>query len=777
MAYGQDDCEAEPGGWTVRPNNSTMSPVTGRGTHPTIKSSNFMRLLLSAATLLVVLGLSGGTWRLWGSNLGTAIPSGYVLLLLGALVVGIIAVMGLLKNRSLKPAPQDFTHPISWSLGLLTLVASDWLSRPYALFQGPLIRGELILAAILVWASLKGTWRTLLRALPIAASIIAIWSFFLRADGNLLFSDDHAMFLFRLKLLKENFPSIPFWFPLWNGGIDARDFFATGSLNAFLLSAPLTYLFPVERVYNLTIALFLWAIVPAASYLAARQLKSDRTVAAVTALLSTCTTLMWYRWAVKYGTLGFVISSALAPLVVALALRYISSNSLRWRDVCAVTLTVTLMVLWSPSGIALAPLALIALPRAKTILSSRRHILTVVLLIGLNLPWMAMMWKVSGVGKFLNSEAPAITATPDHGQPPAGSTEPQSTSTKPVAKGTSYRHQAGGLDVTKSLKRWQENAVSMNPLLLIFAVPALFALPATLRLSYFLLVGWLLFLGTFGVSLKPQLELDRMVVIAAIILCYPVAGFIVSIFEESKESLIYKAAASIIGAFLVIGPFTTTNVVMNRSLEQYTFVSPGIKDFTDTIQKNAVGGRALFSGCVLHELSGGHLAPLPLWSSTPLIASSYAHNIWRYEQPIPKSFMEQGDVGIKRFFDLMNVTLVLAHEPHWRHYFMDRPNEYREVARQEGFIVFSRLNVNPSYVLEGAGSPVQQSDNSIQLTPSTERVLLSFKYYPFLRSSQCSLRPFSVAPDLTLMELSGCNPGTPVTIESVRPLERLMSKS
>lgn len=736
-----------------------------------------MRLPLSTATLLVVLGLSGGTWRLWGSNLGAVIPSGSVLILLGVTLIGISAFVGLLKNRSLKPSVHDFTHPIPWSVGLLTLVVSDWLSRPYALFQGPLIKGELILAAILVWAYLKGTSRTLLMALPIGASVIAIWSFFLKADGNLLFSDDHAMFLFRLKLLKENFPSIPFWFPLWNGGIDARDFFATGSLNAFLLSAPLIYLFAVERVYNLTIALFLWVLVPGSSYLAARQLTSERAVASVTALLSTCTTLMWYRWALKYGTLGFVISSALAPLVVALALRYIQSKTLRWRDVIAVTLTVTLMVLWSASGIALAPLALIALPRAKAIVRSRRHVITILLLVALNLPWMAMMWKVSGIGKFLKSEAPAVTASQDIGQRTTTSVEPEKTSAWQGGKAASYRHEAGGLDVKKSLKRWQESAVSMNPLILIFAIPALCALPASVRIAYSLIVGWLIFLGTFGVSLKPQLELDRMLVIAAIILCYPVARFIVSIFEESKKSWLSRSAATIVGAFLLIGPFTTTNIVMGRSPEQYTFLSPGVKDFADTIQKNAQGGRALFSGCVLHELSGGHLAPLPLWSSTPLIASSYAHNIWRYEQPIPKSFMEQGDVGIKRFFDLMNVTLVLAHEPHWRHYFMDRPNEYREVARQEGFILFSRLNVNPSYVLEGSASSVQQDDNSVQLTPSTERVLLSFKYYPFLRSSQCSLRPFSVAPDLSIVELSACEPGIPVTIESVRPLERLMSKS
>jgi hypothetical protein len=731
-----------------------------------------MRLALPLAALFILFGLSGGAWHLWSANHLAVAPAGRYLLIPGIILLALSIGHKVLTKRCPLISLDELAHPTVWCAGIAALFFSDWLTRPYSLFQGPDIRGELLLGALIVWGFLKRGWRPLLLALPVIASLLATWSFFLRSNGALLFSDDHAMFLFRLKLLKENFPFIPFWFPLWNGGIDARDFFATGALNAFFLSAPLVYAFPVEQVYNLIIALFLWVVVPLASYLTARKFDSDRCVAAVAALLSMSTTLLWYRWALQYGTVGFIISSAILPLVFALATRFIARSDLTWKEALALILTATLMLLWSPSGMALAPLALIAVPRLKTILSSRRHLLTILLIVAVNLPWMMMMWKVSGVGKFLKSES---TVVAHQTTPPTPTGDKPDTTKNSQQSGTHYRHRAGGLEFRKIQKHWQQNVVSMNPLIFALALPALAALPAALRLSYALITGWLLFLGTFGVSLKPQLELDRMVVIATVVLCYPVARFIVSVFKQAHTSRLMKASAVSLGSFLVIGPFTTTSILMNRSYVHYFFASPVVQTLAETIDQNANGGRALFSGCVLHELSGGHLAPLPFWAKTPLIASSYAHNIWRYEQPIPKSFMDQGDVGIRRFFDLMNVTIVTAHEPHWRTYFMERASEYKEIGRQEGFILFSRINAKPSYVIEGEAVDLRQDTNSAHLTPRSERVVLSFKYFPFMTSSHCTIKPFSAAPDLTLIELSGCTPGTSVTLESIKPLERLVS--
>jgi hypothetical protein len=649
-------------------------------------------------------------------------------------------------------------------LGLILIFFSGWLCRPYNLFQGPSIRGPLILATIIAAVLPLSAWRRLLLASPVVASLLFVYSFFAESQGRLLFADDHAMFFFRLQLLKENFPSIPFWSPLWNAGIDARDFFATGALNAFLLASPLVYAFPLEKVYNIIIATFLFGLVPFASYWAARLFGGDKTTRSVTALLAMCSSLFWYRWGLKYGTIGFIISTSLIPLVCALFLRFISTSALRWGEIAAFAATTTLMLLWSPSGIALLPLALIALPKVPLILQSRRHLITILLILALNVPWMTMMWKVSSVGKFLDASSKrtvvATQATP--------SAPSQDSADEKV-----YRHRAGGLNLKKSLKQWQETAVSTSPLVVVLAIPAILALPRGKRFTFALLSLWLTFLGTIGVSIKPQLELDRMLVIATLLVSYPLALAIVKLLLERSAGLWHRISAAVVGGFLLIAPIATQDVLRNRAYDKYVFASDEVDALAQTIAAHAQGGRALFSGCVLHELSGGHLAPLAFWSKTPLIATSYAHNIWHYEQPIPKSYLDAGDDGIRRFFDTMNVTVVTAHEAQWRKYFQDRPQEYAEIARLKNFLVFRRLNVTSSFVLEGSAIDLTQDSHSVHLTPTTDHVVLKFKYFPFLTSSQCVLTPKEVSPELSLVELSDCTPGKPLSVQSVSPIERL----
>jgi tetratricopeptide (TPR) repeat protein len=78
-----------------------------------------------------------------------------------------------------------------------------------------------------------------LRAVAIAT--IALCSASLIAPGGLLFSDDHPSFFYRLSQLHDFFPHIPFYNPMWNGGVEAREFFPSGSLGIYLLFAPLLH--------------------------------------------------------------------------------------------------------------------------------------------------------------------------------------------------------------------------------------------------------------------------------------------------------------------------------------------------------------------------------------------------------------------------------------------------------------------------------------------------------------------------------------------------------
>jgi hypothetical protein len=580
------------------------------------------------------------------------------------------------------------------------------------------------------------------------------------------------MFLFRLRLLKENFPSIPFWSPLWNAGFDARDFFATGALNAFLLASPLIYLFDVERVYNVIVALFLWALTPACTYVAARLIYRPRTEAATAAMLVMCTGLTWYRWALTYGTMGFLVSSALLPLAIALSIRFISEETPRLRDLALLVAVVTLMLLWSLSGVALIPMAVTALPYTARILRSRRRVLTIILIVAINLPWIMMLWKVSSVGRFLNSETKTVVV---HQTDSASKVDPGAGNLN-LPQGSTFRHKKSEVSVRKSLDAWQESSGSLNPVILVLAIPALISLSGLARRTFGLVTTWLFLLGTVGVSLKPQLELDRMIVMAAVVVCIPVGRFVVELFRASPFGRSYTLAGSIVGAFVFTGPFSVSAILHNRSFDQFHFAEPVVNELSEAIKHHARGGRALFTGCVMHEMSGGHLAPLALWSETPLIASSYAHNIWKYEQPIPKSYMSRKEEGVREFFDHMNATLILAHEQENRRLLASQPELYTERWRGGRFTLFERTNYDSSYVLEGEVSSLSQNQNSVTITPQSDRAVLKFRYFSFLTTSDpsCSIRPYPVAPELELIELNNCPRGREVTIRSIAPRERLL---
>jgi hypothetical protein len=731
-----------------------------------------MQIIASLGLLFIVLGLSGGAWFFWERWGDALIPAGRYLGEAGLVCILLACFLSFIRYRRL-PSLKAFFHEPTWTTGLVTIFLSDWICRPWGLFQGPTIRGEIIVGALITYYLLKHAWQKFFLIWPLASAAILIWSFFLASKGELLFSDDHAMFLFRLKLLRENFPSIPFWSPLWNAGIDARDFFATGSLNAFLLASPLLYLFEIETVYNVIIAALLWIGLPASIFAAARLIGVARVAASISATLSLCSGLFWYRWALKYGTIGFIVSAALFPLCVSLALRFISESKPS-RSICAALIAVTtLMLFWSPSGIAIAPLAVCALPRLKTLVTSRRHLLTLALIAALNLPWMCMMWKVSNVSRFLGADKQQVVAqhevtslradssnTPNHGSSEA-----------------SFRHRSGSFDTRKSLNQWHNNASALNPLIVVFAIPALCCLAGLVRVAFCVLSVWLILVGTVGVALKPQLELDRMVVIASVLLTLPIGAFLREFFSNAQRNIWWRITASIAGSFVLIGPFSAASVVLGRSDEKYRFATSEVFTLADTIKNNAAGGRAFFSGCVLHELNGGHLSPLPLWANTPMVASSYAHNIWRYEQPIPQSYLQRGDSGIQEYLTIMNASLVLAHEPVWKEYLKARPDEYAKISENDDFWVFKRTKYSPNYAASGEIADFSYNTRSVSFVPRSESVVLKFKYLPFITASGCSITPFHAAPDLTLVQLSGCPVGQRVELRSISPLQRLRAPS
>jgi hypothetical protein len=163
----------------------------------------------------------------------------------------------------------------------------------------------------------------------------------------------------------------------------------------------------------------------------------------------------------------------------------------------------------------------------------------------------------------------------------------------------------------------------------------------------------------------------------------------------------------------------------------------------------------------------------------PLMASSYAHNIWWYKQVFPLEYLKpegdpQRNTFIDRYLDLYNVGLVLAHEEHWKNYLSARKEDFRYLGKHGRFWLYKRENFQNTYFLEGSGELINQYNNKIVFRPNSKSVVLKFNYFPFLQSTACELKPFQVSENVTLIAAENCPAGKIVEISSIPPLKRII---
>lgn len=748
---------------------------------PAQESSELAPALVSFGLGLLVFAILRGPiifWRLEGYGL---VPSGTYLSLAAALIL----CLGIFLQRG--EATWRILSPFGFAALLPVLFFSDWMCHRYSYFQAPSIRGELLCGCFFSFLLLRRRLDRIFGLWLFMTSVLLLVNFFSEAGGSVIFSDDHASVFYRLTLLKKYFPFIPTYDVLWNAGTDARDFFSTGILNLFLLSFPLLKLFSVETLYNPIVASVLFILLPASCFFSFRILGGGKGGAAIAAILSLATTLPWYRWALKYGAMGFVTSAVLVPINLALIAKLLDENE-QFDKRAAVCLCVafTLMIFWTPTGLIFIPALALGLLQARRLLKQRavRGLLAGLLL--LNLPWMLVWMSVANVFGFVGAEhfsgshssGTEIDAGREIEEVRGGEEKEAAKISKPHDR-RKGKGQSKSIDLASMVRSLRSFAISANPLLIFLGVPGLFLFPwRKQRVLYGLSAAWLLFLGIVLSPLKPQLELERMLVVLGIVLCFPTALAIESILRslaEKRLGLPFQALASVVCAYLFLGSAATTGIVRNRSLEVYYFSDETVEDIASAIEKFGGAGRALFSGFVLHELDHGHIAPLAYYTKHPIVASSPVHNTWWYTDVIPEYYRDAGPAEIERFFDAMNVTAVFAHEPFWRNYFSSQPNTYRNVWEGGRFKMFQRLSNAGNYFLEGSGEIVSQSGEGLRFKTEAPTGVLKFKYYPFLQASACKLEPYSLPGGLNLIRLTDCPTGVEINIKAISGFSRVFS--
>jgi hypothetical protein len=732
---------------------------------------------------------------LWRINGPTVLPAGSYVCILAAL----LAATGFLLSRFFGSPLR--LHLPAWSCGLFFVFLSDWLCRNYSYFQAPSVRGEIFLLSLLGLFLLRRNTLSFFCWWLVAAAVVLFWSLLVESGGAVIFSDDHASVFYRLFLLQKHFPAIPMYNPMWNAGYDARDFFSTGILNLYFLSWPLLKFFALEQVYNIIIGGVLFVLLPLSLWFASRLLGADRLAAALSAILSLTTSLVWYRWSLKYGSMGFVTSTALLPLVVASGLRVLDErHNLRGIEAVGFVLIFTLMLFWSLTAVAVLPMFVPALLHLKPLLRGRFRKGIVLALLLINLPWIVVWLKVANVFHFVMhpaAGAPSIAAESD-----AGSVREDSGTETVVSPAKEHRKhdRRRGARGTHTIQRdkildlLRNFTVNANVVLLFFGIPGILLLDRfRSRTVWCLLAGWLLLLSTIISQLKPQLELERMLVVLSVLLCVPAGRALRKFFvdvagdggvgrlpffsgrnlEQGTRRIVVNGLAALTSGFVLAGPLCAVGIVRNRSLEVYSFADATVSDMSDAIRRFGGSGRTVYSGFVLHELDHGHLAPLAYYTGRPLVASSPVHNTWWYTDVIPDYYRDAGAEGVERFLDLMNATSVMAHEPFWREYFASRPAKYRLVWEGGRFKMFVRTAYNDGYFLQGSGEIVEQKTDGVRLRVDSGSAVIKFNYLPFLRASACTLSPASQPGGIEFIRLSDCPVGQIVDISAQSGFSRV----
>jgi hypothetical protein len=181
---------------------------------------------------------------------------------------------------------------------------------------------------------------------------------------------------------------------------------------------------------------------------------------------------------------------------------------------------------------------------------------------------------------------------------------------------------------------------------------------------------------------------------------------------------------------------------------QASFASREVFDLPAAIERHGGSGRTLFVGFILHDR-------------------------WKYTEIIPSELLTAGDVGVTKYLNAMNVTLIVAHEPKWKKWFRKRSAQYPELERVGRFVLFGRAGYIGNYVMTGEAELLEAVDNRVTVRMGGDSAVIKFAYLPILVSDRCELRPFSISETLSLVEIARCNSGSQVTISMRSPTQRL----
>lgn len=724
-------------------------------------------ILISLSLLLALCGILMGKAYFWEITAFVITPARRVYFITAALLFIAAVITGRYQIKNFTLYPGIFL----W--GLLIFFITDQLYNDYGLIRAPSARGSIIFGGLIFsyWIIKDKiiSWR-----LPAILTILmAIGLIIIETEGHRITSDDHQTFLHRIMLLKDNFPNIPFYDPLWNAGTDQRNFFATGALAIFFAAQPWLSILEPVTAYNYIMLTVAFVFFPLSLYAASRIMGLSKNAAWLSIILGLTAAFDWYRWLLSYGTMGFICAISILPLNLALVFKFLSSPAkASWPFVLLLSASFSYMLLWTPAGMIFAPFILIGL--IKVFFSGkadkRKILLTALLLAVINLPWISVFWSVSKVTTFLN----ANVAATKHVQ----SVEEEDGSGKDN-KVKYFRHKKDAVTLMSVFDFAREHLASYNPIIYFLLLPGILLLRTDFRWYFIMAGGWLAALGLIAVKLVPQLELDRMLIALAIIGAIPAAAAATKFFESTASAensafkLFNRFVALSLAGYIFASSMALAEIAQRRTTNDYKFAGANSEDILPVLTNYGKLGRIVFSGCITHEMDGGHLAPFTDLTGAALVASSQAHDIWWYKQVFPEEYLARKDAGIEEYLDLMNAVVVTAHEKKWRDYFAKRPDKYQLTHTVGAFQFYRRLNFKNNYFLTGQGEILEQKNSILRIRIDESPAIIKFKHYDFLESTACDIKPEIISESVHFIRIENCPAGTELNIKAKAAWKRL----
>ena len=729
------------------------------------------QLILTCLVCYSLFGMAFGDVRLFGFRVvheGIWRIIGCVTTLCAFSLIVIQQLSARPKWRWLEPLAhiREFTPHVLVG-AIVAYFATDVLARPFTFLSSGTRGSDLLWITLCVIAlrPIIGDWfhRTSIALGTLMIVGLALGGAFLSyLHGHVLWSDDHPSFLYRLALLQDQFPELPFYNTDWNAGYWAKEFYAVGVLNVYFLTLPLRALGILGRLgdidqaqsYNIIVPYLFLGVAPFSTFLAARLARRSNVVALIAALLALGPSSGFFEWVLKFGTLGFAVSTILFPLTFVLLWRLFFEERRPSTSTClAVILTVSLSLFWSLSAVVWVPFGVFVVLSLPRVFGANRRapvLYALLALMVINAPWVSTFVRESRVFEFVStnrlpgSHAEAVPQTQSAEDDKRSETNLTDSDPKPEPLRAPVTEK--GIE-----KKLREPLSKFHPLLLVFFAPGILAFRRERRLILLMsaTVVWLFFLASWGELFKPQLELKRMALMAAFLLTLPAAEGVRStmrLLEISAERAknqgirwISTASIGILIATVIIGVVSVGSFYTNRNPSRFAITPAYFKSFVSTMNEKAGAGRVFFLGFILHEFGstspenqdGGHIAPLALWIQRELYAFDFTHAKWSSVDPIPLSYRKRGREGIEEFLDLVNVTTVVTFRREWVRYCL-ADSRYKEIFASGKLHVYQRETTTSAF-LRGEGSAKRIARDRIEVHLKTPSAVIKYRSIPELK--------------------------------------------